>query len=138
MDQQRNVEATSSRETRLTYRECTFRGCWQDDRLADTRCSTPGCLKWCHYEPCYTRFCDASEFYPGLDTNPSREGLLITFCQTCAYIHREDYRNLQHQNAPRNTWSDSNTTQEYRISDSDSNTTQEYELSDENRNDPVG
>ena len=134
MDQQRNMEATE--ESRSRYRECTFRGCWQNDILADTRCSTPGCPGWCHYEPCYTRFCDASEFYPGLDTNPLREGLLITFCQTCAYIHREDYRHLQDQNVHRNSWSDSNVTEEY--GNSDSNTTQEYELSDENRNDPIG
>lgn len=66
---------------------CTFCG-----DLGDTQCAEEGCLAWCHYDPCYTRFCDASEFYPGLDPNPLRRWSMVTFCYGCALMYRAESR----------------------------------------------
>ena len=96
MDLRTNVEAVVESRPSMT---CSFRrtgACHEvDGKPADTPCSTPGCMDWCHYEDCFARFCDASEFYPGLDTNPLREGLMVTFCQTCALERRQEYRDHQ-------------------------------------------
>ena len=83
-------------------RLCGFPGCYEylcvlgEDCLAGERtpCSTDGCTGWSHYNHCFTRFCDGSEYYPGLDPDPNRQGLMITFCYECALIDRQDYRRL--------------------------------------------
>ena len=109
---------------------CSFRRtgqCFEVEGLpADTPCSTQGCTDWCHYEPCFTRFCEASEFYPDVDTNPLRVGLMVPLCQVCAILRRQEYRDQQNQvRLYPNRGSDSNTTQEYE--NEDSNTTQEMD-----------
>jgi hypothetical protein len=126
---------------------CGFPGCAMEEireayALSQyTFCSTEGCTGWCHYEDCFTRFCDASEFYPGLDTtNPSRDGLMITYCYECALTRRSEYRSPEAEEARARlfygedyhryyyTDSDSQATQNMNdIDDVDSQATQPYE-----------
>ena len=124
---------------------CSFRRtgqCFEVEGIpADTPCSIQGCTEWCHYEPCFGRFCFASEFYPELDTNPLRAGLMVPFCQACAILQRQEYRDQQDRvRLYPNRRSDSNTTQEYEYENrEDSNTTQELDLEHyENIDSPVG
>ena len=121
-----------------SLQECSFRRtgqCFESEGLpADTPCSAQGCTNWCHYEPCFNRFCLASEYYPDLDINPLREGLMVSFCRECATIRLQ-------QNSVRKSLqrgSDSNTTQELHDNE-DSNTTQDYDMEQyENIDSPVG
>ena len=74
-------------------RPCMFPGCDPMMRRGMyTPCSEEECTDWCHYDPCYTRFCDASEFYPGLDPNPLRQGLMVAYCYACAHMNRREQR----------------------------------------------
>lgn len=116
---------------------CTF--C--NKLLGDTQCSDEKCEEWCHYDPCYTRFCDASEFYPGLDPNPSRQGCMITFCYGCALMHREDFREKAdaHVRGEDDDDYDSEATQVYDLDEYDSEATiYEYDLFHDYSLDPLG
>ena len=128
------VESRSPSSQDQPGRLCSFDECYPTTLgiPADTPCSIPGCRNWCHYEECYARFCDASEFYPGLDTNPLREGLMVAFCQPCAYVQRAEYREFQdiHDTWMREQYhSDSDTTQDYDPGD-DSQVTQDIDSDD--------
>jgi hypothetical protein len=136
MDQRAIVDSAAvesrSPSARLPGPPCTFPGC-EEGLPADTPCSMQECTGWCHYEPCYTRFCDASEFYPGIDTDQVREppGCMVTYCHSCAIIIRQVYREeleeLEDFLGLQADIDDSEATQDF-----DSDTTQEFDLETEN------
>ena len=110
---------------------CTFRRtgqCFEVEGLpADTPCSTQGCPDWCH-ERCFSRFFYASEFDPDVAFNLMRVVLMVPFCQACALLRRQEYKDEQdqvqiYQDPNRGYHSD--TTQAYE--NEDSNTTQEMD-----------
>lgn len=106
---------------------CMFPGC---DPMARggmyTPCSEKECQNWCHYDPCYTRFCDASEFYPGLDQNPLRQGLMLAFCYDCAHMNRGEYREAAEARARAEYEAGYYDESESEVYDSDLDTMDEY------------
>ena len=127
-------------------RDCTFPDCClldleRHERIpADSPCSEEGCAGWCHYDPCYTRFCDASEFYPGLDKNPLRDRLMVTFCYDCALTLRAEFREEADAKVvdEADTDYDSQATQNWDFDEYDSQATQVYEPYDNMYIDPIG